>query len=125
METSLTRATRLADALEMLLGQEATVLRSFAARDMPKLLGLIEKSEPLVRSLAEMQDESLISALRPKVGRLLAMRTRNEKLIQGQLTLIGAQLARCDENRARLAKVAPLYGVKSAPGGPTRLRAAG
>ncbi|MFI5336188.1 MAG: hypothetical protein ACHQ5A_05370 [Opitutales bacterium] len=107
METPVQTALRLLDALEDLAAQETANLRNL---DFVEAVQVLERSAPLVNRLAELAADPEVLALRPRIAALLDQRQQSASLLDAHLARVQSEMRRVDEARARLAKIAPVYG---------------
>jgi hypothetical protein len=108
METPLQAALRLLSALEELVGQETLLIRTM---DFVEAVDLQERAGPLVEKLCALAAVPEVAALRPRVAGLMERRGQNHHFLDTQLARIQGELARVNEARGRLRRVAPAYGT--------------
>jgi len=107
METPLQTATRLLVALEDLAGQETLLIRTM---DFVEAVTVQERSAPLVDKLCSLATDPDVMGLRPRVNGLLDRCEQNHHFLDTQLARLQGELARINEARGRLRRVAPAYG---------------
>lgn len=108
METPLQTSLRLLSALEELVGQETLLIRTM---DFVEAVDLQERAAPLVEKLCALAAVPEVAALRPRVAALTERRGQNHHFLDTQLARIQGELARVNEARGRLHRVAPAYGT--------------
>jgi hypothetical protein len=109
METPLKTATRLLRALEDLVSRESVLLRS---TNYLEAVTIQERAGPLFRELARLADQPGVSALKPRVDALVERRMESWHHIDANLARMQGELARINEARGRLARIAPVYGAR-------------
>jgi hypothetical protein len=107
MDTPLQTATRLLDALEDLAGQETLLIRTM---DFVEAVAVQERSAPLVEKLCSLAAAPEVLTLRARVNGLLDRCAQNHHFLDTQLAHLQGELARVNEARGRLRRVAPAYG---------------
>ncbi len=111
METPLQAATRLLSALEELAAQETLLIRTM---DFVEAVAVQERSAPLVEKLCALAATPEVRTLRPRVDALLDRSGQNHHFLDTQLARLQGELARVNEARGRLRRVAPAYGTPPA-----------
>jgi len=106
METSLQAANRLLIALEELVMQETTLIRTM---DFVEAVSVRERTGPLVERLCMLAADPQIARLRPRVAGLLDRWGQNHHFIDTQLSRLQGELNRVTEARGRLRRVVPAY----------------
>jgi hypothetical protein len=98
-------------ALEELVAQESANLRNL---DVVEAVQITERAAPLVQRLGELASDPSVALLRPRVEALLVQRQQSAQILDAHLARMQSELRRIDEARARLSRVAPVYGSSSA-----------
>lgn len=120
VEASLATAARLLTALEELVGEEATLIRTM---DFVEAVEVRERAAPLVEKLCSLaEDPALAAALRTRTAELIERSNQNYHFLDSQLTRLQAELGRVNEARGRLRHVAPAYGSPRRNAAPTESR---
>ncbi len=113
METPGQTATRLLTALEELVMEETTLIRTM---DFIEAVEVRERSSPLVEKLCALAVDREVAALRPRVSALLARWSQNHHFLDTQLVRLQGELNRVTEARLRLRRVVPAYvGATAVP----------
>ncbi|AOS45087.1 hypothetical protein Verru16b_02163 [Lacunisphaera limnophila] len=120
METPVQTAQRLLTALEELVGQETLLVRTM---DFVEAVAVRERAAPLVEKLCALAAVPAVASLRPRVDLLLERSGQNHHFLDAQLARLQGELARVNEARGRLRRVAPAYG-QPAPVTQSRLNTA-
>ncbi len=106
METPGQMATRLLAALEEMVMEETTLIRTM---DFVEAVSVRERSSPLVEKLCALAVDREVAALRPRVTALLARWSQNHHFLDTQLVRLQGELNRVTEARRRLRGVVPAY----------------
>lgn len=113
METPGQSATRLLTALEELVMEETTLIRTM---DFVEAVEVRERSNPLVERLCALAIDHEVSAMWPRVSALLARWSQNHHFLDAQLARLQGELNRVTEARRRLRRVVPAYvGAATVP----------
>jgi hypothetical protein len=113
METSVQTATRLLTALEELVMEETTLIRTM---DFIEAVAVRERSNPLVEKLCALAIDHEVAAMLPRVSALLTRWSQNHHFLDTQLVRLQGELNRVTEARRRLRSVVPAYvGATAAP----------
>jgi len=110
METPIQTALRLLSALEDLAAQESACFRNL---DLVEAVQATERAAPLVARLVELATDPSVIALRPRGAALVEQRMQGAALLDSHLARLQSEMRRVDEARARLAKIAPVYGTSA------------
>lgn len=121
METPLQKATRLLTALEELVMQETTLIRTM---DFIEAVDVRERSGPLVEKLCALAAYPEVAGVRPRVAALLERWGRNHHFLDTQLVRLQGELNRVTEARGRLRHVVPAYLVQGTVPAESRLNTA-
>ncbi|MDQ5978498.1 MAG: hypothetical protein QG602_1472 [Verrucomicrobiota bacterium] len=106
METPFQTATRLLTALDELVREEITLIRTM---DFVEAVGIRERTGPLVEKLCSLAEDPAVAALQPRVRVLLDRWSQNHHFLETQLVRLQAELGRVNEARGRLRRVVPAY----------------
>lgn len=123
METPFATATRLLAALEELIAEETTLIRTM---DFVEAVEARERAAPLVDGLCALADDPSVLTLRPRLDALLERSGQNYHFLSNQLERLQAELTRVNEACGRMRRVAPVYKTvrSAAPHGESRLNTA-
>jgi len=111
METPLQTAQRLLAALEDLVARESVLLRT---TNYLEAVTIQERAGPLVQELARLADQPGVDSLKERVAALMAIRMESWHYIDANLDRMQQELARINEARARLGRIAPVYAARGA-----------
>jgi hypothetical protein len=106
METPGQTATRLLAALEEMVREEATLIRTM---DFVEAVGVRERTAPLVEKLCSLAADPEVMRLRPRVSALLERWGQNHHFLDTQLLRLQGELNRVTEARGRLRRLVPAY----------------
>ncbi len=120
MESSLQKANRLLVALDELVQEEITLIRTM---DFVEAVAVRERSAPLVELLCSLADDPFVAGLHPRVQALLERWSQNHHFLETQLVRLQAELDRVAEARRRLRRVVPAY-IRPQPVTESRLNTA-
>jgi len=107
METAVQTAGRLLAALDDFAAQETILFRTL---EFTAAVALQERAAPLVQKLGELAEAPGVAGLRPRVAALLARREQSYHFLNAQMERLHLEARRIEEARARLARMAPVYG---------------
>lgn len=110
--------TRIAEALEMLVAEEAVAVRS---REFAAAAAIQERAAPLVEFLSV--HAAHVSESRPVIERLRGRREESSRQLEQAIGRMRDDLCALEFSRRRLARMSPAY-VQSRPT-PPRLSVAG
>lgn len=108
MESPFDTAIRLLAALEELIAEEATLVRTM---DFVEAVEVRERAEPLVEKLCALANEPAVAGLRPRLDALLERSGQNYHFLSTQLERLRTELARVNEASGRMRRLAPVYGT--------------
>lgn len=106
MQTPFHTANRLLTALEELVMEETTLIRTM---DFIEAVTVREQSGPLVEKLCALAGDAGVAGLRPRVMALLDRWGQNHHFLDQQLERLQGELNRVNEARGRLRRVVPAY----------------
>lgn len=106
METPFQAAVRLLAALDDLVLQETTLIRTM---DFVEAVAVRERTGPVVEKLCALAADPAVAGLRPRVASLLERWGQNHHFLDTQLGRLQGELNRVNEARGRLRRVVPAY----------------
>lgn len=106
METPFQTANRLLAALDALVMEETTLIRTM---DFVEAVDVRERTGPLVEKLCALAAYPEVAVLRPRVATLLDRWGQNHHFLDTQLKRLQGELNRVTEARGRLRRVVPAY----------------
>jgi hypothetical protein len=109
MEEPAQTARRLLSALEDLVSREDALLQGM---DFQGAVTIQERAGPLVCELARLASMPGVAGLKARVMSLVAKRNESWRALDGHLARLQSELGKVAEARARLARIAPVYGAR-------------
>jgi hypothetical protein len=106
METPFHTANRLLTALEELVMEETTLIRTM---DFIEAVTVREQTGALVEKLCSLAGDAAVAGLRPRVTALLDRWGQNHHFLDRQLERLQGELNRVTEARGRLRRMVPVY----------------
>jgi hypothetical protein len=113
MEMPAQTCARLIAALDDLVAREAATL---AARDFAAVIELQQRAAPIVELLGAHAADLTDPALRARLRSVIDRRQRSGEWLAEQIEQTREALAETNEGRRRVRQIAPVYGVRRAPG---------
>jgi hypothetical protein len=106
METPFQTATRLLEALEEMLIEENSLVRTM---DFVEAVTVRERSGPLVEKICLLANDPAVQRLRPRVELLVARWQQTHHFLDEQLHRLQIEMSRVSDARSRLRRVLPAY----------------
>jgi hypothetical protein len=106
VETPLQLATRLVAALDELIAQEGTCLRSGCYE---LAIETRQRAAPIVQRLVSLADQPGMKNFRTQLAGVFAQSAKHGDFLQEKMTDLTAEISRLDRARRRTDQVLPAY----------------
>jgi hypothetical protein len=107
METPIQESSRMLQALEELIEQEGMYLRG-GYYDLA--VQVRDRAAPLVQRLIQLDGQTEVATLRPRVDVLLAKSTVHATFLSQKMSELKAEIDHIERVRHRNARMRPAYG---------------